>query len=363
MTAFGSVGGAPSEARFSAGAPPHAPTWTEGAGSVEIVAPECSEGRDGVSKVYSRACHPSAWQRIVDREYYARAIRRAFNRLLREEIRPILHESPPSLLLILKGDWLDGDTASMLKRTPVPVACWTYDSMGRCPMQRDLVQLAAHTFCLDRGDALAAPEHRSWLPLGFDDQIYANLNLKRDIDILFVGSLGSLYQNRIRFLESLAASHLAAKARCALIGGTGNRFRDSRIRIGARVEWIAKRLPASELARYLNRSKITLNIHQDDGLQPVNHGFVSIPGTGTCQVAEKKEQLRLLLRAGEEYVDFETGRLFETLDSLLDDPEHIEKIAAKGRAAVHTRHTMKHRVQAILWRLRKRGILNRIQGA
>jgi spore maturation protein CgeB len=204
---------------------------------------------------------------------------------------------------------------------------------------------------MDRGDLPPGDPRSMWLPLGYDDALYHPTDASRDIDILFIGQIGKLYSRRQAYLQRLSRSPLTRNWRVAFIGTTGTRLFDRGVRLGSGLEWVAKRLPEAEFARYIARSRICVNILQDDGIEPVNPTFFAIPATGACQVTERRAHLSSWLKPGVEYVDFERDHFLETLEALLGDSARCAMVSDRGQQAVVGRHTYVHRIRTILERL------------
>jgi hypothetical protein len=205
---------------------------------------------------------------------------------------------------------------------------------------------------MDGTDVEVVGKKAEWLPLGYDPEIYRpGKGNSRDIDVLFVGLLNSLYSARRRYLKTLEGSYLTRRYRCVLVGTTGTRVGDRIIRVPRGVDWLAKRLPERELGALVARSKICVNIHQDDGGMPVNPMFFAIPGAGACQVAEKRPYLSRWLTPFEHYIPADEDGLEDALVDLLEHDVRRNSVSRASHEIARNAHTYFHRIDMMLARL------------
>ncbi|HNQ77827.1 MAG TPA: glycosyltransferase [Acidobacteriota bacterium] len=245
----------------------------------------------------------------------------------------------------------------MESRKELPLISWLYDPMDSCPMQREVASLADHVLCADGKDLALYRGKSSWCPLGYDDDVYGIKDVEKDIDLLISGSIGYFYRKRRAALEILGSSPEAKKLKCVFIGSTGSSFWDMRVRTGA-FSWAAKRLQPQELAMYQSRAKICVNVHRDDCDKMVNPSFFSIPGSGSCQLAERRDHFGNFLSPGEDFIDFcGKDELLEKVFNLLENDELRNHLTRNGYCKVKERHTMKERalrVEKIISEIRRR---------
>lgn len=283
-----------------------------------------------------------------------KAMVRAFNDLLREQVLPHLCSRKIDFLLILKGDCLDADNRDSLIRCNVPIITWTLDSLSRAPYQKLLGEISRHIFYIDGGDVPTNDKSASWLPLGFDDTIYRpHREISKDLDILLIGKLGYRYRRREQFLRQLHNSSLVHRINCGLIGSTGvvsgNLFLylNHSLRKKPGVVWLSRRIPAEQLACQIARAKVCINVHQDDGSMPINPMFFAIPATSTCQVAEQKPYLHQWLEPGKDYVEFKDEEFLDVLALLLSDEKKLATLSQNGYEASRF-HTYANRVDSLV---------------
>ena len=271
---------------------------------------------------------------------------RKFNRALLGPVRRAVEKDGCDLLLVLKGARLHPRAEQFLASLQNSMALWTFDSLGRVPGQGALAGYASHAFYMDEGDVHG--DHASWLPLGYDERLYRFAPGPKEFDVLFVGALGTQYRRRLAFLEALSRSPLPDRLRVGLVGSTGSRAGDRKINLHPKIMHIAPHLPPEDFAACISRSRICVNIHQDDGSKPVNPLFFAIPGTGVCQVAEDLPHLARWLEPERHFIPSSLAALPMTLETLLLEPDRTRRVAEAGRREVAERHTYARRAETIL---------------
>lgn len=291
------------------------------------------------------------WQRLFNRasrSYGAWYLARAFNDSLRREVLPGL-DAGADLILFVKGEALAADVRAALARVDVPVVLWTLDSVSRFPAQMSVAPLATRTFVIDGGDV--SGEGITWLPIGFDDELYRPGRGEPELDVLFAGNLNEpYYSGRRAALCELAQSSLPARFACGYVGSTGNRRQDRRLLRGQPLRWFGRVSPEA-YGQLIARARIVVNIHQDDGSQPINPLFFGIPGARVCQVAESRPYLAGWLSRGDDYVAFPPGEMVPTVEHLLVHESERARVAAHGYRSAHAAHTFVQRVRSILDRV------------
>lgn len=300
---------------------------------------------------YGNVTEWTLWQRLLNRvsgRYGPWYLSRAFNETLRREVlsEPGAHTD---LLLFVKGESLAEDVREELARLPVPVTLWTLDSVSRFPAQMSVAPLAAHTFVIDGGDV--RDSSTTWLPIGFDDEVFCPWREEPELDVLFAGNLNApYYSGRRRALLELSRSSLPERVRCGFVGSTGRRRQDRQLLRGTRLRWFGRVSP-EEYGRLIARARIVINIHQDDGWKPINPLFFGIPGARVCQVTEDRAYLTQWLSPGADYVAFAPGEMVATVERLLGDESERARVADHGYRSALAAHTFVHRVRTILDRL------------
>ncbi len=279
---------------------------------------------------------------------YENDVRMSFNKSI-DYYKPFVVTGNSSAIIIMKGNRLNLKNRDvLLGRNNLPLITYLYDPLHECSMQKDCAEISDFIICVDNLDTLTFPNKSIWLPLGYDDEVYFPGNKEKDIDIFISGALGKKYTKRKEVIEELGKSSLAKKYKICLVGSTGFSLRDWRVKIG-NINWIAKRVTPSILADFQRRAKVCINIHRDDSDFIVNPSFFSIPGSGSCQFAERKESLARFLKPEEEYVSFKSkDELIEKLSYFLTNEEERNNISLNGYNRVKREHTLFERAKIIL---------------
>jgi hypothetical protein len=269
-----------------------------------------------------------------------------FNDCLRKEVIPYLVAKRPTLLFVLRPGKIDSENYRALAALDTRVVFWTVDSLTRYPEQNCLRPLARNAFYLDGGDP--SKEGDAWLPLGYEEGLFEDLPVGKTIDVLFVGLVTEPgYSTRKRLLLELKHSAIPRKYRCVFVGTTGSRFGDLKLSAGGDLECMGV-VPTKEFVKLIAAAKVCVNVHQDDGVKPINSSFVQIPAAGTCQLAEDREYLAEWLEPGKDYVQFPRTGFIDTLEELLRNPELQECVARRGQETARRHHGFINRVQRIL---------------
>jgi hypothetical protein len=330
-----------------------------------IVAPSCGGiggsiklaffriGWNCIALTYDAVRLPRIGQKILYKcflKYRDHLFYKGYNVAIRNIVIPQLRKSEFSLLLILKGHYLDYDNKESLSKLDVPIITWAYDSLDRCPEMIDSIKLSTHVFFTDGGDINCVNKSSTWLPLGYDDEIFFPKKKYENkiFDILMVGIIGKKYGERRKIFTTLSKSSIMKNYKIAFVGTTGRKYKDYMFGYNCHMKWLAKYLPLVDLADLISSSKVCINIHQDDGKMPINPWFFSIPGAKVCQVTDKRSYLSEWLTPGKDYVDFDVNELVPTLIETLNRNDFIMSISDSGYKHVLKTHTYKERVLSIL---------------
>jgi len=288
----------------------------------------------------NRLCH-----RIAD-PGYQKDIECLFNKAI-SDLKDKLRADEYSAMVIMKGQHLTQENRFFLSKLQIPLIVWTYDSLSRAMAQLDVMSIADHIYCLDGGDAREYKGRSTWLPLGYNDEYFNKSDCTKDIDVLISGSIAGYYKKRKECIEKLGKSAISKKYNCVFIGTTGFRMKDMFVKTG-NINWIEKRVSPKMLGEYQSRAKICINIHQDDGIWPVNLSFFSIPGSGSCQLAERKNYLCNFMEPEIEYEEFSDYDYLKKIELLMLDEERRVRITERGYLRSKTEHTMQARAREIL---------------
>jgi len=210
-----------------------------------------------------------------------------------------------------------------LQALACPKACYLIDSHLNLSWhlewacQFDYVFIAQREY-LDSFRAQGCNVH--WLPLGCDPEIHAPLDLLKQHDVGFVGSLTSNNPRRTELLRMLSEQVNLHAERCFL----------------------------TDMARVFSASKIVFNCAVKNDL---NMRVFEAMSTGSLLLTDLAwdSGQDVLFRDGEDYAVYHHDDLLaDTVGFYLDNDDLRERIGARGRHLVHTAHTYLHRIEDLL---------------
>lgn len=238
---------------------------------------------------------------------------RLFNKKI-YELDSSLKDINPDLVVFIKGQYLDERSKSILGRWKgVYKIQWTIDSLSRFPGQATLLPFMNSVFFQDGSDVTNHTNGR-WLPLGFDDRIFSYRS-EKNIDLLLLGNLDKAFYKRRRDFFKKASELGRSGIKICFAGYNADPelvtiFKKNGVKI-------LGKLPLSVYADTISRSKVCLNVNQDDGGKAVNPLFFAIPATGSFQVTDDSGYLSEWLSPGINYFPSDIGNLNETILKLI----------------------------------------------
>jgi len=159
-----------------------------------------------------------------------------------------------------------------------------------------------------------------WLPLACDPEIHISLDLLKQHDVGFVGSLTSNNPRRTELLQMLSEH----------------------------VDLHAERCFLADMAKVFSASKIVFNCAVNNDL---NMRVFEAMSTGSLLLTDLawNSGQDILFRDGEDYAVYRHDDLLpDMVGFYLDNEELRERIAARGRNLAHAAHTYRHRVEDLL---------------
>jgi len=192
----------------------------------------------------------------------------------------------PDVVLIIKGDTISEETVIKMKRSKNIL--WMMDGIFYNPQSLKLADKVDAVFLFEKTDVEKVKDYNKnafYLPSAFDDQIFKKLNLKKDIDILFIGTL---HDSRIKLLEKLHEEfpQLVMKVFCERY-----RFYKTPIKYFESLTdniFINRFVTPSEANILYNRSKVCLNMHHEQSEYGINPRFFEILGANALQFVDHK---------------------------------------------------------------------------
>lgn len=269
----------------------------------------------------------------------------AFNAVLFERLLRRHREARFDLVLIIKGDWAAPFIGPRLAELDAKVVLWTLDSLGRASFQNSLRPYVDQAYYMDGGDALA--HAGTWLPLGYDGTLFHPRPSAKDLDVVFVGNCGgAAYESRRHYYRLLLESELPREYRCLHLGAAPSDANGHQRDVGGALPSTGF-VSVKEYAAVIARARLAINVHQDDGVRPVNPSFFSIPGCKTCQLVEDRSYLHRWLEPGTHYIPFGKDDFLEQVRTALHAGDVVSQTAERGYLAATAAHTYRARVETM----------------
>ena len=232
----------------------------------------------------------------------------------------------PDRILFLSGDMVN--VLLLDKLDGYRKIIWLWDSIRRQGFLQieGFVSKFEHVFCFEYSDVkylnskyAGISTKFTYLPLGFDEQIFKDAGKKRDIDISFIGCP---YAERKKILEKIAEFIYNRKG-TMLVGGPwyGNHFW-KKIQFANKYPYLSKyvqtgMLSANESASIYSRSKVCLNINAIDH-KSLNPRTFEILATNTLCLMNEGQQANGLLDLKNDLVEYKAeADMFDKLDYYL----------------------------------------------
>ncbi len=188
------------------------------------------------------------------------------------------------LVLFLKGQYIYDEVMNKLKNINATKVFWSIDSLVRLP-QVNCNKISDLNFYQDEGDCKYSNDF--WLPLGIDTTFFYDVKLKK-YDITFIGRMkGKSYNRRYKYFIELINSDLGDQFNVNVISNLNiHKQIKNRLRL-KRINYLHK-LSYEKFSKMVCESKLVINIHQDDGLRPINPLFFSIPYCKALQIVDDR---------------------------------------------------------------------------
>lgn len=245
------------------------------------------------------------------------------------------------LIVFIKGHFLNKNALNVLKTIKAKKILWTIDSLERFPGQASLFPYVDKIYVQDGTDKNKA-KNIQWLPLGFDDQLFKEA-IDKEFDVLLVGNLAlPFYRTRREYL--LEASKLAIEGYKVAFAGSNLSKGDKDVMKKRGVLFLG-RLPLKEYAEVISKSKVCINIHQDDGGKAINPLFFAIPAVGSLQVTEERNYFKQWLEPTISYFPLRKEELNENIKDLLKSGIRLSNEVVNK---VREEHSYKGRAKIIL---------------
>lgn len=263
---------------------------------------------------------------------------------LNKYIISVYNQYCPDIVLIIKGDTILEETVLKMKRSKNIL--WMLDGIYYNPQSINLVDKVDAVFLFEKTDEESVKkinQNTFYLPSAFDDRIFKNLELPKDIDLLFIGTL---HDSRVKLLEKLHAifPQLEMKVYCEryrIYKSPVKYFKSLKDKV-----FINRFVSPSEANVLYNRSKICLNMHHEQSVYGINPRFFEITGANALQFVDYKPFI-------DDYFSDYSIKTYQTEAELF---ELIRQYFGKNQLpddrglydAVNKYHTYRNRVEYIL---------------
>jgi glycosyltransferase involved in cell wall biosynthesis len=241
----------------------------------------------------------------------------------------------PTRILILRGFKFKSSTLELLKSLDAPFYLWTYDSVNRYNDQIIQKEIYEKIFVIDENDTKINNKVR-WCPIGFVDKYFYPESNKL-FDVVFIGRIDKKkYKSRYEFLKRIDSLEIAKSRKFVFIGTTGSFLKDISLKFKLKnIKFLGKQ-NYSNYTSIIRKSRICINIHQDDGVKPVNPMFLGIAGAKVCQITDKRDYLDNWFKPDKEYVPCNLMDIEDKLCLLLNNHRLVEDISTNAyKRAVH----------------------------
>ena len=309
-----------------------------------------SQGWDVRSEAYDNPVHPfRGYLKLKHKLSREKEKIREKNRLSYQPyIKEKYDEDIPDLVFILNGDMICTGTLDYFRERS-KIVVWLFDSLDKLPSCREHIDHTDFLFCYDMEDVIYYKEKgkkASFLPQACDSAIYKPLQgINKDIDIYFAGNL-YLSQKRKQLIKAVI-----------------NTFPDKKILVHGKIvlfvkkplKWIFlrkrkiyknKNIDGAAVNKFYNRSKVVLNIHNEQQKNGANPKVFEICGVGTYQVCDANQYIESLFPNGEVGLYHNENEMIKCIREALT--HDCSKQAKAAQEIVLSAHTFTKRIQELL---------------
>ena len=246
-------------------------------------------------------------------------------------------------IIIFRGYRLSESSIEILKNLPGKKIQWVTDSFDRYEDQKKLALLMDKVFVADNKDAIDT--NYQWLPLGFDEDLFP-YSTKKDIDLLLMGDISQPhYKTRLDYI--IEASKIGKRGYKVVFAGTGLNRNLINLLKSNQVE-IHRYLAYTKYSKMICRSKVCVNIHQDDGGLSINPMFFAIPASGSFQITEERDYISQWLTPQRDYFPTPLHALNERIEKILS---HQKMLVKNVSNEIANKHSYQSRAKQILGNL------------
>lgn len=263
---------------------------------------------------------------------------------LNKYILAIYNHFRPDIVLIIKGDTILEETVLKMNRSKTIL--WMLDGIYHNPQSIKLADKMDAVFLFEKSDEESVKninKNTYYLPSAYDDQIFKKLQLEKDIDILFIGTL---HDSRIKLLEKIHEQfpHLVMKVFCERY-----RFYKTPLKYLRSLKdkiFINRFVSPTEANILYNRSKVCLNMHHEQSVYGINPRFFEILGANALQFVDQKPFIEEYFSGYPIRTYKNEAGLFEMIREQFSKNEQQDDHSLYDM--VHRNHTYKNRIEYIM---------------
>lgn len=264
-------------------------------------------------------------------------------------IKQVYDTYSPDIVFTYNGTILYSETLAYFRQKS-KVLLWMYDSVLRSDRSQCInhIDYVDGFFCFEGKDVVyfkSLNKTAYFLPLACDTHVYYPIENKKDIDILFVGTIYTS-PNRIRILKLIATkySHL----NLLFYGHYKPYYKNLMKWLFSENRKVFKNvnIAPEKVNELFSRTKIALNIHNAQSTNGANQRVFEIGGAKAYQICDKNSYIQSLYPNGEAGLYTSDEELFALIDEAILHDKSVN--AAKGYEIIINGQTFKHRVEEML---------------
>lgn len=306
-------------------------------------------GWEAIVESYDNPIHPYTttmkWRYKLsrDKDTLHRKSRMAYATYIEKRFEEI----QPNVVFIMNGDILESTTLDKFRQS-AKVLLWLFDNRDKIPTSITHADHVDCLFCFEQEDVdwyLAQGKQAHFLPQACDTSTYFPIDCAKDIDILFVGVL--FYSpRRQRIIRNLIQRfpHLRI-----VVFGTYKPWYKNPLKWLLREKrhiYKNRNIDADEVNRYYNRSRIVLNIHQEQQHNGANPRTFEISGSGAYQLCDANPYIESLFMGGEIGIYHNENELYRLVEEAISSDNVAQALQAYRFVQAH--HTFIVRIKEVL---------------
>ena len=312
-------------------------------------------GYDTKVVTYDEPVHPFVgllkWRHKFANDKGKKSLRAESRRRYSAYLEQVFDEYKPDIVFIYNGTMVQDETLDYFRQYGAKVIIWMYDSVRRADRTMCVTHIDhADLFCcFEESDVNYYAEQGKtayFMPMACDTEVYYPIEgSKKDMDILFVGTI-YISERRVRLLEMLAEWF---KGRRLLFYGLYKPYFKDPIGWmcrGHRDVFLNRNIAPDDVNRLFSRTRVALNIHNQQTFNGANPRLFEACGAGAYQVCDYNPYISDVFRNGEVGLYKSDEELVRLIEYALTHDMSAE--ARAGYEIVKREHTFDHRIRRML---------------